>query len=746
MLNRAMRMMMGTCCILACQIGLAGGGPETTLLVVNAASPLSLAVANEYARLRDLPAHHMLWLEGIPPTDTIDVDTFRARVLAPIRAHLAATGLEDEIDLIAYSAGFPYAVDFRRDEQARGLASDRHRGDAGSLTGMTFFARQVEAGQVGYLVRQANQYFRRPLRQMMREAAPVPMEGGEAVEAEQATDFVFEGARGFRSRYYWGRGLGWSGMDEGDRYFLSAMLAHTGIRGNSLPEVSAYLGRAATSDGTRPAGTVYLMDNPDIRSRVRRHLFSGTVEALGSRGRAAEVLVAAGQDGQNGREPRGRSDIIGLVAGTAVFDLDSAGSRLLPGAIAESFTSYGGHFAYGAQTKLTAFLRHGAAGSSGAVREPYSFVEKFPVPQMHVHYADGVSLAEAFFQSVWSPYQLLVVGDPLARPFARFAEVSLPYSSDDSVWRGRVEFAPQVMAADGRAIERLELWLDGRRLEEVAPGAAFVVDTLKLDDGAHEMRVVAVEASDIETRSYARRSIRVDNHGRQVGFDDPPAAVSYGGQLVLGGNAAGARRVKIRQGLRVLADVEVRHGRWLAELASATLGLGQVMLEAIAEYPDGGRARARPHLVSVVEPQLLLSEEFLPASETGLAIVVERPGEAAAHAVLPGLQGRLPGELLAGGAERVTISGMFEVRASGLYELTLEGAGKMSLEVGADWRHDEDVPRAEGGVRFAVPLVAGWHRFKLEITRPESDAVRAVLAGPEVAFELAGDRVRHSPL
>jgi len=57
------------------------------------------------------------------------------------------------------------------------------------------------------------------------------------------------------------------------------------------------------------------------------------------------------------------------------------------------------------------------------VQEPYSLQSKFPVPFLHGYYADGCSLAEAFYQSVLRPYQLIVVGDPLARPFARFAKV-----------------------------------------------------------------------------------------------------------------------------------------------------------------------------------------------------------------------------------------------------------------------------------------------------------------------------------
>jgi len=47
-------------------IALAGGGPGNLLLVVNADSPDSLAVANEYIALRMIPSPNVLHLAGLP--------------------------------------------------------------------------------------------------------------------------------------------------------------------------------------------------------------------------------------------------------------------------------------------------------------------------------------------------------------------------------------------------------------------------------------------------------------------------------------------------------------------------------------------------------------------------------------------------------------------------------------------------------------------------------------------------------
>ena len=62
---------------------------------------------------------------------------------------------------------------------------------------------------------------------------------------------------------------------------------------------------------------------------------------------------------------------------------------------------------------MTDWISAGAAGTSGTVTEPYAMQQKFPMPFIHVHYAKGCSLAEAFYQSLMGPYQLLVLGDPL---------------------------------------------------------------------------------------------------------------------------------------------------------------------------------------------------------------------------------------------------------------------------------------------------------------------------------------------
>ena len=141
----------------------AGGGPENVLLVVNKDSPVSLQVANTYVKIRDIPQQHVVWLSDIPYPESISLDTFKTHIWKPIREFITQNRLDDEIDIIAYSADFPTAVNFSSDLKTHKLPKLKHHGKEASLTGLTFFARHIENDSPYYLAGNANLYFRRNL-------------------------------------------------------------------------------------------------------------------------------------------------------------------------------------------------------------------------------------------------------------------------------------------------------------------------------------------------------------------------------------------------------------------------------------------------------------------------------------------------------------------------------------------------------------------------------------------------------
>ena len=210
--------------------------------------------------------------------------------------------------------------------------------------------------------------------------------------------------------------------------------------------------------------------------------------------------------------PPKKKDVAGAVIGTASFDWKKSESVMLPGAICEHLTSFGGVMsAKAGQTPLSEFLRHGAAGSSGTVTEPYAIPMKFPSPKMHVHYARGCTLAEAFYQSVPGPFHLLIVGDPLCRPWARIPEVTVGGIPADKKVQGTITLTATASLPEEGRVKQWELFVDGKRKLVSPPGEPLQLDTSTLRNGPHELRVIAEAEGPAGTRGRQLLRVVVQN-------------------------------------------------------------------------------------------------------------------------------------------------------------------------------------------------------------------------------------------
>jgi hypothetical protein len=711
-----MRPLLAGLCL--CAAALAGGGPETTLLVANAASPMSRLVANEYAALRDIPRSHLVLLEGVPLEGIVPLAFFRERIWNPVAAHMKEQGLEGQIDLVVYSVDLPFGVSFPDPGQPYGGRA--------SLTGLTFLIREVEAEEPFWLL-DANGYYalgekgnKDAARAATAEERSLFMRAQEAIKSqrwsEAATayeaflktydthpaawyDYACSLARlgnkqaaldalakavdnGFRNgahaaqdpdlaplrgmpafdgqlKRMQGASKPSRGYRAGEGGFLSTQLGYTGRFGSTVPEVLAALKASVAADGTAPDGTVYFCKNGDIRSTTREPAWPALEAALRQRGRKVQLL--------EGVLPDGKDDVIGAVLGTAGFSWASSKSRILPGAIVEHLTSHGGDFSHGGQTKFSELVRYGAAGTSGAVMEPYALQAKFPHPMIHVFYADGCSLAEAFFQSVWGPFQLMVAGDGLARPFAKFEKVAI--DAPPMPWSGTVKIG-------GGS----ELWVDGRRMD------SFDLDTTKLDDGWHDVRVVLVSVDEVATRSYGKLDAVVKNRNRQVAMKGGPGGIEA--------RCAGAKGYKLIDGARVVAT------SLDGKFAAPAVGPGPVDLLVIAEFDDGA-CRSEPLRFA------------LPPSPPAPPSSPDRP-------VKPGLGGTVDGVPVALTTldhlpkGKAVLEGWFEAERDGLYELVVTGRPAEALS-----------------------LAKGWHPIRIE-----GEAPLSVMLGGEQA--LAPPRFEHA--
>ena len=532
---------------------LAGGGPENVFLVVNPASADSLAVANAYASLRRIPPANVLLLPWAGGDESTTFARFRTEILKPILRAIDSRRLAAQIDCVVYSAGFPWRIDY-----AAELPDDirsRDQFPSASLTGLTTLYSAVNSGQPAWLSPESNDYFR-----------PLDPEG------------VPTATQGFRSWYGWGEDC--SLLEAGgSRYLLAAMLGVTSGRGNTVAEVVAYLKSAAAADGTRPRGTIYFMTNSDIRTTTRSGGFPAAVRALKAVGVEAEILA--------GTLPVRKRDVAGLMAGTPTFSWDSSGSTILPGAICENLTSYGGIFTPSAgQTPLSEFLRAGAAGSSGTVIEPFSFQAKFPHASLQVHYARGASLVEAFYQSVRAPYQLLVVGDPLCQPWAVIPAVEVVTAADQQVLEphavvsGTLELEPRASMADGTTADRFELFVDGTRAAQGSLGDRIVLDTTALVDGHHELSMVGIAATSVETQGRSIVPVVVSNHGRSLDLQVEPRRVRLDGTVRVAVRGSGIDGAVVFATGRVLGRTNGPDAA--IEVPASLLGLGPVTIRATA--------------------------------------------------------------------------------------------------------------------------------------------------------------------
>lgn len=588
---------------------LAGIAPENVAIVVNGDSEASKTIAAEYVRLRNVPAGNLVSIKGLPDKEKISVEDFRQRVLGPVLQTLTERGVMPQIDLIAYSAEIPTAIDVSGDLGERKLPKPIT--PVASVNGLTFLHQAVMAKDVRYLDLNSNLYARRvvaatkdtpwtideqrqyaeavtKLQQhvqaiqrrkggdsptdeeketaasqlkdvvaLLEELQKAHPQSGElhynracglaqldqadaamvalknAVKAGwwdyrhtardddlqklrgrddfkalldemKAVDFEVQPAVGFRSS------VGWlpSGMATTDerapRYLLSTVLACTTGRGTSLDEALANLRRSAAADGSRPAGTIYFERNGDVRSTTREWAFRNAARKLESLGVKAVI--------EDGVLPQQKADVAGAVIGTADFDWSKSGSTILPGAIVEHLTSFGGVMSQGAgQTPLTELLKQGAAGSSGTVTEPFAIQAKFPSPFVHAHYASGCTLAESFYQSVTGPYQLLIVGDPLAQPWQRKFTLSVEGLAKDKPLAGDVALQPKSDSPDDIAPTEWELYVDGLRIVSAKPTEPLRWNTRRHVDGERVLTVLARGNDAVQTIARVCVTVTVRN-------------------------------------------------------------------------------------------------------------------------------------------------------------------------------------------------------------------------------------------
>jgi uncharacterized protein (TIGR03790 family) len=168
--------------------------------------------------------------------------------------------------------------------------------------------------------------------------------------------------------------------------------------------------RGVAADGSRPAGSLYLVHTADAARNVRAAAYPQAQRALSSQIGVIEL---------NTPLTEGITNALGYFTGASVVE-ELPRVHFRPGGVADHLTSTGGVLYGGQQMSALAWLQQGATAAYGTVSEPCSHVEKFPDPRvLFEHYLHGETVLESYWKSVQMPGQGLFIGEPLARPFAQ---------------------------------------------------------------------------------------------------------------------------------------------------------------------------------------------------------------------------------------------------------------------------------------------------------------------------------------
>ena len=224
------------------------------------------------------------------------------------------------------------------------------------------------------------------------------------------------------------------------------------ITSSNLAQAEALVDTGVSSDATFPTNRIWLEKTTDTARNVRYTEFDNTEFNFRVRGSAAVVQT-------NSNQTSGLGGLLGMQTGLASFGISS--NTFVRGAMADSLTSYGGTLFEGTgQTSLLLLIQAGASGSYGTVVEPCNYLEKFPNSQNYFYQLRGFSLAECYYLSVTNPYMGLLVGEPLAAPFALPGSGAWPNLGPGAVLAGTTNL---FIAADaGRPLQQVDLFLDGQ--------------------------------------------------------------------------------------------------------------------------------------------------------------------------------------------------------------------------------------------------------------------------------------------
>jgi uncharacterized protein (TIGR03790 family) len=534
---------------------------------VSAQMPHRVAVlVNENSQDSKKAANFFMALHGVPGGNRIDLnlpesivtnraecspEEFMRYIYEPAQKTIEARGLTNQVLAWVYSVDFPIRVVT--------ASNDRQQM---SLMGLTFTRgivpslEMIEKGQ-----------FMSPL-----FAGPVN-EGGPKNPS--------------RSFDIWQGGL------KEKMPLPSMMLGYTGENGTDVDTVLRCIQNGLLARQSGVDKPILLVKTDDkARSGPREWQYADVKAELTARKGVVEIYT---------NQPSARTGLMGVLTGAATVK-PSAFGTFAPGAFAEHLTSWSAEFQK-PQTKCTEWLKAGATVTAGMVSEPYNAWVKFPHARFFVHYNSGCSAMESLYQSILSPVQVLLLGDPLSqisgipveiKTIGLSKEIS---SSLDSAFVAEAKFPIPAKVL-------YSALLDGKQIKEADNISLIELPFKTIGDGYHEVRIIAQALSPVTPGGFKDFPVFINKKGRSlnitgladglphqilvktasVGKDSPK-------ELFLLWNDHKLDRQPFADGVELSFD-------------ERTIGEGPHRIQAVAVYDDGMEVRSAPQVFAVAfKPQ-----------------------------------------------------------------------------------------------------------------------------------------------
>jgi uncharacterized protein (TIGR03790 family) len=449
-----------------------GGSGLNVIVVVNQNSTNSVALGNYYCEKRKVPSQNVLRTSWAGGNINWTENDFETVILNPLLSMLVSRNLTNQIDYVVLSMDFPFQV-----TDAMGL---------NSTTADLYYGFKPDDP---------------PPAPGLPSSCSLP---ATSTNSYAGSEDIFHLAPPSTAT---------------SNSFLTMM-----ITSDTLDHAKNIVDQGISSDNSFPTQTVILAHSSDPFRNIRYVNFDDVIFSTQVRGNYSILQT-------NLDSPLGLTNLLGFQTG--VFQFNISPNTFVPGAIADSLTSYGGLIFgdSGGHTTLLAFINAGASGSYGTVVEPCAYFEKFPAPQNYFYQARGFSLAECYYQSVTNPYQGLMVGEPLAAPFARTPNASWNNLPLNAKLSGITNLSLQIAASDAQhPVQQVDLFLDGNFLQiatNIPPSANNIVyvtlngfpTNYTIPTGASIKTVAANLATLLNQTSYANvTKVNAFAHGDRIEF------------------------------------------------------------------------------------------------------------------------------------------------------------------------------------------------------------------------------------